>query len=213
MKAKKQAGELGAGGSLSNVQPQAPRASRRAVRSAARVAKGGPKARGEGSPSPEKRGPKSIEVRLAEFLLAVANAVHHRDALKENRLDWGRDISPRMKPKHDLYDADFTAAYKDAREAGEAFRRTLIEDSAAEKAIYGWNEPVFGSLGANAGVGKVGEKRVFSDSLHLALLKRNPAYADKLDVTSGGEKLPAGAATATTIIVQTAIPEPKGVPK
>ena len=73
-------------------------------------------------------------------------------------------------------------AYQEAKKAGEEFRVTLLEDSAAEKAMYGWDEPVFGPLGGKMGSGEIGKKRVFSESLHLALIKRNPKYADTLNV-------------------------------
>jgi len=66
-------------------------------------------------------------------------------------------------------DPEFAAAWDAA--VDEAADR--LEQEAWRRAVDGWEEPVFGSLGGGVGSGEVGRVRKFSNALLIFLLKGN----------------------------------------
>lgn len=80
-------------------------------------------------------------------------------------------------------DEQFAADYRDARGYGD----DKIRDEVRRRAIEGVVEPVFGSLGGDAGTGIVGEKRVYSDRLLGMMAKAYlPEYHDRVEHTGAG---------------------------
>jgi hypothetical protein len=82
-------------------------------------------------------------------------------------------------------DAGFAAAWDVALEAAA----DLLEAEARRRAHDGWDEPVFGNLGAGRGSGEVGTVRKYSDTLLIFLLKgaRPEKYRERSDVKVSGE--------------------------
>lgn len=66
-------------------------------------------------------------------------------------------------------DPQFAAAWDEAVQ--EAADR--LEQEAWRRAVDGWEEPVFGSLGSGAGSGEVGRIKRYSNALLIFLLKGN----------------------------------------
>jgi len=65
----------------------------------------------------------------------------------------------------------------------------VLEFEARRRAVEGWEEPVFGSLGQGQGSGEIGTVRKYSDTLLIFLMKgANPEkYRDRADVRHSGE--------------------------
>ena len=92
-------------------------------------------------------------------------------------------------------DADFNAAFAVAREMGIH----VAEDEAWKRATDCPVEDVYGSLGAGAGTGVVGQKRVKSDTMLIFMLKG--AAPDKYR-GRGGHSGPSGGPIEVTQVVR-----------
>lgn len=94
-------------------------------------------------------------------------------------------------PNNSRFDPDFAEAWEDAM----AEYNASVEREIHERAINGWEEPVFGGKDKDEVVGHVTKK---SDRLILALAKRRmpKEYGDKVEVTKTG----GGAGSSTTEI-------------
>lgn len=115
--------------------------------------------------------PDEFRKRLGKFLRMLAEAVSHKRALEDCGLSWP-DVAPLLRHGVPDYDEDFATAYKLAREAGEEYRLIQLREDAADKALIGWDEPVY-----QQGL-FVGNIRRFSEKLHeIALRARDPAYS------------------------------------
>jgi hypothetical protein len=62
-------------------------------------------------------------------------------------------------------------AFLEAHEAARLQSRERLEAEGWRRAVEGWDEPVFGSLGQGQGTGKIGSIRRFSDTLLIRLLE------------------------------------------
>jgi hypothetical protein len=81
--------------------------------------------------------------------------------------------------------AEFAAEWDDALDqAGD-----VMEREALRRAVEGWNEPVFGSMGQGLGSGQVGTVRKYSDTLLIFLLKgaRPEKFRERADVRHSGK--------------------------
>lgn len=78
-------------------------------------------------------------------------------------------------------DEAFAAAWADALDQAA----DVMEREALRRAIEGWDEPVFGSMGQGQGSGQIGAVRKYSDTLLIFLLKgaRPEKYRDRHEVT------------------------------
>lgn len=81
------------------------------------------------------------------------------------------------------------AAFLEAFERAELDATEVLETEARRRAVEGWEEPVFGSLGQGAGSGEIGTVRKFSDTLLIFLLKgRAPEkYRDRASLEHTGK--------------------------
>lgn len=82
-------------------------------------------------------------------------------------------------------DPDFAALWDDALDqAADAMEREALR-----RAVEGWDEPVFGSLGGKSGSGEIGTVRKYSDTLLIFLLKgaRPEKYRERTDVRHSGK--------------------------
>lgn len=61
--------------------------------------------------------------------------------------------------------------FKDAWLRAEAVAADKLEREAWRRAVEGWEEPVFGSLGNNSGSGEVGRIRKYDSTMLIFLLK------------------------------------------
>lgn len=62
--------------------------------------------------------------------------------------------------------------YRQAFEMCREYVGTILEDTLLQRAIYGWEEPVFGSLGGDSGTGVVGHKTRHDNTLGVKMLER-----------------------------------------
>jgi hypothetical protein len=78
-------------------------------------------------------------------------------------------------------DETFAAAWADALDQAA----DVMEREALRRAVEGWEEPVFGSLGPTRGSGEIGTVRKYSDTLLIFMLKgaRPEKYRDRHEVT------------------------------
>src|SRR6266516_5428059 len=79
-------------------------------------------------------------------------------------------------------DPEFAEDYREARGYGDEAIRAEIR----RRALEGWEEPVFGSLGPGAGSGEIGRVRKFSDRLLVKLAEAHlPEFKDarRLELT------------------------------
>jgi hypothetical protein len=83
-----------------------------------------------------------------------------------------------------MKDPEYVERYKEA----DADASDRLEHEARVRALQGWEEPVFGSLGPGAGTGVVGHVRKKSDTLLIFLLKgkRPEQFRDRFEVTGKG---------------------------
>lgn len=81
-------------------------------------------------------------------------------------------------------DAGLAAAWDDALDQAA----DVMEREALRRAVEGWEEPVFGSVGQGMGSGEIGTVRKYSDTLLIFLLKgaRPEKYRERTDVQHGG---------------------------
>lgn len=88
---------------------------------------------------------------------------------------------------YDLRNADpaFALDWQRAQEQAA----DVLEEEARRRAIEGWDEPVYGSLGGKSGSGQVGTVRKYSDTLLIFLMKgANPdKYRERQTVETSGE--------------------------
>jgi len=92
---------------------------------------------------------------------------------------YAHGISYESFRKHRLADPEFAAAVEEAKQQ----YRSLIMGTVHDRAIIGWEEPVFGSLGQGQGTGEVGKIRRYDHKLLLALAKyHDPGWRDRLEV-------------------------------
>lgn len=142
-----------------------------------------------------------IGERIKGFLVDIANAGFHLETLAKWRLNWGKDVRPRITEGDPQYDKEFADGYATAKKCGAEYRNLLREDAADIRAMVGWDEPVF-QYGRC-----VGAVRRFSDRLHEIMLKAgNPGrFAERHEFGGpNGQPLAAG-----VIVVPAAIPAPR----
>ena len=84
---------------------------------------------------------------------------------------------------YELRDED--PSFAEAWDAAVDEAADRLEQEAWRRAVNGWEEPVFGSLGGGAGTGEVGRVQRFSNSLLIFLLKghRPEKYAERHKLT------------------------------
>jgi len=111
--------------------------------------------------------------KQADFLRFLSNGEKHAVALKLTGLEW-RTVSAFM-----THDPKFKEMYEEAVRIRNEYVGILREESADERAINGWEDPIFQN-----GV-RVGERRLFSDRLmELRLKGADPKkYAERYEHT------------------------------
>lgn len=81
-------------------------------------------------------------------------------------------------------DEEFAAELEEAMDLAT----TDMEIEARRRAVEGWDEPVFGSMGTGVGGGQIGVRRQFSDTLLIFLLKarRPETYRERYEMKHDG---------------------------
>jgi hypothetical protein len=115
----------------------------------------------------------------APFLAALAATGNVSSAVVA--ADVSRAFVYAERQRDEAFAALWNAALDEAADA--------LEFEARRRAVEGWEEPVFGSLGQGHGSGEIGTVRKYSDTLLIFLMKgANPEkYRERTDVKQSGE--------------------------
>lgn len=113
------------------------------------------------------------------FLAVLAETGNVSEAVKATT------VSRRFVYDERERNAEFAAEWDDALDQAS----DVMEREALRRAVEGWDEPVFGSMGQGLGSGQVGTVRKYSDTLLIFLLKgvRPEKYRERTDVRHSGK--------------------------
>jgi hypothetical protein len=115
----------------------------------------------------------------ATFLAVLAETGNVSEAVSATT------VSRRFVYDERARNAEFAAEWDDALDQAS----DVMEREALRRAVEGWDEPVFGSMGQGLGSGQVGTVRKYSDTLLIFLLKgaRPEKFRERTDVRHSGK--------------------------
>ena len=125
------------------------------------------------------------------FLAALAESGNVRLACDAVRIE--RSTAYRLRDSDVVFAQAWSNAHSQAAD--------VLEEEARRRAIEGWDEPVFGSLGYRLGSGEIGTVRKYSDTLLIFLMKgANPErYRERQSVELSG---PGGGPVVAEVVIE-----------